>query len=125
MSKAGTVLVVDDEKAVCDMLNKFLTKQGYKVFIALSGMEALKIVKDKHPQVILLDIKMPEMNGLVALQKIKELDKKAGVVMITAVKDEEIGKKCMALGAYDYVTKPFGLEYLENVLMAKLLELKT
>jgi response regulator of citrate/malate metabolism len=55
------------------------------------------------------------------LRKIREIDKKVGVVMITAVKDDDIGKKCIELGAYDYITKPLDLEYLETVLLLKLL----
>lgn len=117
------ILVVDDEKVVCDMLSKFLAKKGYEAIIALSGEEALRKVKKERPHVVLLDIKMPKMDGIVVLQRIKEIDKKIPIIiMITAVKDDAIGRKCLELGAADYITKPFGLEYLENVLLVKLLD---
>ena len=61
------------------------------------------------------------MDGIELLQKIKKFDKKMGVVMITAVKDDKVGMKCIEMGACDYITKPLGLEYLENVLKIKLL----
>ena len=116
------ILVVDDEPAVCDMLKKFLTKKEYKVSTALSGKEAIKKVKREKPHIILLDIKMPHMDGIEVLQRIREIDKKAGIIMITAVKDNDVGKKCMEMGAYDYVTKPLSLEYLEDALVVKLLD---
>ena len=118
------ILVVDDEQAVCNMLKKFLSNKGYETIIALSGEEAIIKVKEEKPHVVLLDIKMPKMDGLEALKRIKEIDKEVGVVMITAVKDEEMGKKCLELGAYDYITKPLPLDYLESVLLIKLLDFK-
>ncbi|MFH1683780.1 MAG: response regulator [Candidatus Margulisiibacteriota bacterium] len=122
MSKADKILVVDDEQAVCDVLKKFLGKKGYTGLTALSGQEALEIIKNEKPKIVLLDIRMPEMNGIEVLKKIREIDQQIGIVMITAVHEEETAKKCIKLGAYDYITKPFGLEYLENVLMVKLLD---
>jgi DNA-binding response OmpR family regulator len=116
------ILVVDDEPPVCNMLKKFLLQKGYKVDTALSGKEALKIVRKKKPHIVLLDIKMPEMDGLEVLQRIVEIDKEVGVIMITAVKQDNIGKRCIQLGAYDYIIKPLNLDYLETVLMVKLLD---
>ena len=116
------ILVVDDELAVCNMLKKFLTKKGYKVISVLSGKEAVKKVEKEDPHIVLLDIIMPGMGGVEVLQRIREINKKIGVIMITAVKDNEVAKKCIKMGAYDYVTKPFDLDYLKNVIMVKLLD---
>ncbi len=116
------ILVVDDDLAVCNMLAKFLIKKDYHTVIALSGEEAIRKVKEERPHVVLLDIRMPGMDGVETLKKIREIDKEVGVVMITAVKEEETGKKCLELGAYDYITKPLSLDYLETVLMVKLLD---
>jgi len=116
------ILVVDDEQVVCNMLKKFLTQKGYEVTTVLSGEEAIKKVKEERPHIVLLDIKMPGMNGVETLKQIREIDKEVGIVMITAVKEDEIGRTCMQLGAYDYITKPLGLDYLETVLMVKLLD---
>jgi len=115
------ILIVDDEKPVCDMLEKFLIKKGYETVIALSGEEAIRKVNEERPHLILLDIRMPGMDGIETLKKIREIDKKVGIVMITAVKDDDVGRKCAELGAYDYITKPLDFEYLERVLLIKLL----
>ena len=116
------ILVVDDDVAIGNMLKKFLSKKGYETIVALSGEEAIKKVKEERPHVVLLDIRMPGMDGVETLKKIREIDKEVGIVMITAVKEEETGKKCMELGAYDYITKPLSLDYLETVLAVKLVD---
>ncbi len=121
-SATKKILVVDDEPAVCNMLKKFLTQKEYKVSTALSGKEAIKKVKKEKPHIIFLDIRMPHMDGIEALKRIREIDKKAGIIMITAVKDDDVGKKCLKMGAYEYITKPLSLEYLENALVVKLLD---
>jgi two-component system response regulator HydG len=117
------ILVVDDEQEVCDMLKKFLIKRGHKVYTALNGEEALSIVKEERPHIVLLDIRMPKMSGIECLKFIREIDKEVGVIMITAVKEEEIGKQALELGAFDYITKPLSLKYLEDCLMVKLLQM--
>ena len=119
------ILVVDDEQAVCDVLKKFLTKEGYKVSTVLSGEEAIKKVKKEKPHIVLLDIRMPDMDGIEALKRIRKIDKKVGIIMITAVKEDAVGRKCMELGAYGYITKPFDFDYLEKVLTIKLLDFET
>ena len=116
------IMVVDDEPVVCNTLKKFLTKKGYEVTTVLSGEEAIEKVKEEKTNMILLDIRMPGMDGIETLRIIREIDKKVGIVMITAVKEDEIGRKCLELGAYDYTTKPISLEYLETVLMVKMLD---
>lgn len=115
------ILIVDDEEAVCQMLKKFFTKVGYKASYILSCEDAINRVKRERFLAVFLDIRMPQMNGVEALRKIKEIDKDVNVVMITAIDEEGVAKKCIELGAYDYITKPLSLEYLENVLTAKLL----
>lgn len=116
------ILVVDDELAVCNMLKKFLTKKGYEATVALSGEEAIEKVRQENPHIVLLDIKMPGIDGVETLKRIREIDKKVGIVMITVVKDDEVGRKCMELGAYDFITKPLSLDYLEKVLTMKLID---
>ena len=119
---AKKVLVVDDEQGVCDILDEFLTKKGYKVITVLSGEAAIKKIKEERPHMVLLDIKMPGMDGIEALKRIREIDKEVGVVMVTAVNDDAVGRRCMELGAYDYITKPLDFNYLETNLMIKLLD---
>ena len=117
------ILVVDDEPEVGIMLKKFLIKKGHDVYTALNGEEALEVVKKERPHIVLLDIIMPKMDGIECLKHIREIDKEVGVIMITAVKQEEVGKHAMKLGAFDYITKPLSLKYLEDCLMVKLFQM--
>jgi DNA-binding response OmpR family regulator len=116
------ILIVDDEKPIRDMLKKFLSKKGYDVFDADNGDDAVAIVKNESPQVVLLDIRMPKTDGTEVLRRIREVSQEVGVIMITAVSETSIAEKCMELGAFDYITKPISLEYLEECLLAKLLD---
>ena len=104
------------------MLKKFLTKKEYETSIALSGEEAIKKVNEERPHIVLLDIRMPGIDGIETLKKIREIDKEVGIVMITAVDEEGVGRKCLELGAYDYIVKPLSLDYLETVLTVKLID---
>lgn len=110
------VLVVDDEANICNLLAKFLPSKGYSVITASSGEEAIKKVQREKPNLVLLDICLPDMNGLEVLQRIKVIDKSIGVIMATALKEDEIGQKALESGADDYLTKPIDFEFLEKSL---------
>ena len=114
------VLVVDDEKIIVNLLREFLQRKNYEVITANDGTEALEKVRRESPKVVLLDINMPGMSGLDVLQRIKQHDPNMGVIMVTAMADEELGRNALASGAFDYIMKPFDLEYLEKVLWWKL-----
>jgi len=107
------ILVVDDEPKACELLQDFLEAKGYTVVTASSGAEALAVAKETQPSLILLDIRMPGMDGLETLQRIQKLNKAARIIMITAADEEEIAKEAMHRGAYDYITKPIDFGYLE------------
>jgi len=119
-SKKGKILIVDDDPAVSNFLERFLTKKSYQVSTAKNGAEAIEITKKESPQLILLDIRLPEINGIEVLKEIKKINPAIGVIMITAVQEEEIAQEAMKLGADDYICKPFDLEYLENSILAKI-----
>jgi len=114
------VLIVDDEPDFCDALQDFLKIRGFEVAIALSGEEALPAYMREKPDVVLLDIKMPGMDGLETLRELKVLDQGANVFMVTAVEKDELAKQAMNEGAFDYIIKPVDHNYLELVLMTKL-----
>ena len=114
------LLVVDDEIAVCDILRHFFAKQGYEVFIATKGEEALAIAAREQPQLILLDVKMPMMSGIEVLRKLHARQDPAKVMMVSAVHDEHVVDEARKLGAIDFVVKPFHLDYLEQVVLKKL-----
>lgn len=113
----STVLIVDDEPAICSLLKNFLAGEGYNVLVALNAADALQSVQSQHPAIVLLDIRLPEMDGTECLRRIKAIDPQVGVVMVTAVEDEDIGRKCLDLGAFEYVTKPISLERLKTCLL--------
>lgn len=113
------VLIVDDEPIIVNLLQKFLTQKGYQTITASSGEEALKRVREDSPSLVLLDVYMPGKTGIEVLREIKQLQPDLGVIMVTAASDEGIGRKALELGAFDYVSKPFDLEYLEKVLWWK------
>ena len=117
------ILVVDDEIAICNLLRKFLDLKGYEVYTALDGPAAIAKVKEFRPHIVLLDIMMPGMGGIQVLKEIKKVDPRAGVIMVTGVGDNELGRRALELGAYDYITKPVNFDYLETVLRVKMIDL--
>ena len=117
------ILVVDDEEEICSFLKEYLVKKNYEVSVATDAHSALELVKGKCPHLVFLDIRMPQKDGLALLEEIKTLDGEIGVVMVTAVREEALAKKAMALGAAGYITKPIDLDYLEaNILVKRILD---
>jgi len=117
------ILVVDDEEDVCILLKKVLTTEGYEVYTANNGEDALSIVKKESPQIVILDILMPKMNGLNCLKRIKEIDEKVGVIMLTGLESQKIGEQSINLGAFDYIIKSFSFNYLQDCIMVKLFQM--
>lgn len=106
-----TILVVDDEKMIRNLLNINLTKEGYNVIEATDGLEAVEIATEKKPDLILLDIMIPKLDGLSVCKRIKNI-MNVPILMVTA-KDSEVDKILgLELGADDYVTKPFSIREL-------------
>ena len=114
------ILVVDDEPDAVELLQEFLTAKGYDVIIACDGEEALRQVKEHRPHLILLDVRMPKLNGMEVLKRVREIDHEVGVIMVTAVNEEETGREALKMGAFDYITKPLALQYLERSLWYKI-----
>jgi two-component system response regulator (stage 0 sporulation protein F) len=114
----GKILVVDDTPEMRVTLTTFLTMKGFAVKDAASAQEALEKIKSDKQVLVLLDERMPGMDGLMALKKIKEIDGAIKVVMLTAVEDEDVMEEAMRLGALDYIIKPFDLEKLEALILS-------
>lgn len=114
------ILVVDDQKGVCFSFKKILGKLGYQVITALNGEEAIELTTKSEPDLVIMDVKMPGMDGLETLKRLKEINPKLVVIMMTAYSTTEKAIKAMELGAYDYLTKPFDnrvlIEIIENAL---------
>ncbi len=116
----GKVLIVDDEAEVRRLLQEFLSLRGYDVVLAGSGMEALEAVEGQKPDLVLLDVAMPEMDGVETLGRIVALEPALPVIMVTANTDISVTSKLLAMGAVDYIPKPFDLEYLDQAVSIQL-----
>ncbi|MGD9161619.1 MAG: hybrid sensor histidine kinase/response regulator [Desulfobacteraceae bacterium] len=110
------ILLVDDEEDVRDMLDLSLSAMGYDVLDAKDGNEALKIFRDARPQIVLTDIKMPGMDGIELLQKIKREGPDTEVIMITGHGDMDLAIKSLKYEATDFVAKPINLDALKIAL---------
>lgn len=106
------VMVVDDEKEIVDFLERFLIRFNLSVIKATGGLEAFDFFKQHRPELVFLDIKMPDKDGLVLLQELIEIDQRLKVIMITGRDEEEIRDKAKSMGALDYITKPLDLTEL-------------
>jgi DNA-binding response OmpR family regulator len=116
------ILIVDDDKDIVSIVTTMLEDRGWDILAAYGGAAALEIVSTDLPDVILLDIMMPEMNGIEVLKKIRKIDTNARIIMITAFGDVESYLDSMELGAYEYINKPFEtkelLQMIEKVAAA-------
>jgi CheY-like chemotaxis protein len=102
-----SLLIIDDEPAICDMYKIKLEQRGYKVFTALGGPEGIEIAKKEKPSIILLDIIMPKVNGFDVLKTLKETaeTKAIPVFMTTNLPEHTSGEKAKSLGAVNYLVK--------------------
>lgn len=119
--KRNKLLVVDDEHLIRWSLEQNLKKQGYEVVTAGSGEDALRLVREEQPDLVLLDIQLPGISGIDVLEKIKDHDEDIIVIMVTANSGLENAVSAMRLGAYDYISKPFNLDEL-SIVVRKALE---
>ena len=117
--KVRSVLIVDDEVGARESL-KMILKNDYEVFSAKDAEEAFLQIKVHSPDVILLDIILPDLDGLKVLERIKQNDPDMVVIMITATKTVKTAVEAMKLGAYDYVTKPFDIDELRLIISRSL-----
>lgn len=104
--KKANILVCDDEEGVRETLKHMLSGE-YELSLAIDGEEAVEHVKAHDPDMAIMDIKMPRLNGLEALRKIKELKPGIRVVIITGYESTDVATEAINLGADDYITKPF------------------
>ncbi len=114
------VLVVDDDPQARELLREFLTAKAYDVIEAATGGEGLKRLREDRPHLVLLDINLPDISGLEVLREAKAIDPAVGVIMVTGMQEEAIGRQAMRDGAFDYITKPLDLQYLEKSLWYKI-----
>ncbi|MGB6927658.1 MAG: response regulator [Syntrophobacteria bacterium] len=111
-----TVLFVDDEKDICDVLSISLSDLGYKVYTAENGQEALRIIQEINPPIVLTDIRMPVMDGIELLRRIKLQNPETEVIMVTGHGDMDLAIKSLKHEATDFIVKPIKDEALEIAL---------
>jgi len=117
---SATILIVEDEFAVARGVQYALQQEGYQVTVARSGEEGLEFATQQAPDLVLLDVRLPGMDGFEMLRRLRATGSKAPVLMLTA-RDEEVDKVIgLELGADDYLTKPFGLRELMSRIKALL-----
>jgi two-component system response regulator PilR (NtrC family) len=110
------ILVADDEQSMREFLDIMLKKEGYKVSLASNGEEVVKLIDSDLFDLVLLDIRMPKVDGISALKKIKAIAPETIVIMITAYASADTAIKAMKEGAYDYITKPFKVEEIKLII---------
>jgi two-component system chemotaxis response regulator CheY len=101
------ILIVDDAEFLRVRITKMLSGDGFEVFEADNGLKAVATYKQIHPDLVLMDVTMPEMDGLSALKEIRSFDPQAKVIMLTALGQESVVLEAVKSGARDFVVKPF------------------
>ncbi len=113
--KKKCILVVDDEVQVCSVVKKVLSQEGYHILTAFSGEEALKQLKKTPVDLILVDLKMPALDGLETLKQARVIQTNLKAVLLTAYGTAANARDAMLLGVYDFLTKPFDNQLLKKV----------
>jgi DNA-binding NtrC family response regulator len=119
------ILVIDDEEIVRISCRKCLTPEGYEVDVAGNGADGLRLARENHYDLILTDLKMPDMDGMEFLMTMKEMQPEAKVIMITGYSTVEHAEEATRLGAYNYIEKPFTPDTLIAAVKEALRDRKT
>jgi len=116
-----SILIIDDDSQILELLGMFLKNIGHDVFSASTAEKGLALARKKELDLILLDIMLPDGDGLSILSNLMKITPNVPVIMITGGSDIEVAEKCLQNGAVDYITKPFDFEYLRTTIMANML----
>lgn len=115
------VLIVDDDPSVRRALKQFLDRKGFAAVAVESGFAGLEMFRVQKPELVVLDVNMPKLNGVETLRRIRRLDANIPVLMVTAQEDFDTALECLRLGAFDYMVKPVNLDFLESSIRGKLI----
>ena len=116
MAEKTNILIVDDDVNFCNSLSKVLAKKGYETTTAESGFRAMELMKEKAFDTVLMDIKMPVMNGVETYKKIKEIKPGTVVIMMTAFSVDDLIREAVKEGVYAVIRKPFDIETIINMI---------
>lgn len=115
MPEDTAILLIDDEEDILDVLREYFEEKGYRVFSATSGEEGVDIARREDLNMVLVDLRLPGMDGTEVVEKIREISVDLPVVIITAYPSFESAVKAIRARAYDYLVKPFQMSYLGMV----------
>ena len=115
------IMLIDDDPNVRHVVGDFLADKGYLICEAADGLEGLDLIPKEKPNLILLDVVMPKLNGLETLKKISELHPNVVVIILTGLNEIETAKQAIRLGACNYITKPINLETLHREFIKRIL----
>jgi len=118
----GTILIVDDQKGVRRLLEELFKKEGWEVRIAGDGLDAIDKVEEMVPDLILMDVKMPNMNGLEATQEIMLRNPGIPIIMMTAYGEIEVVKQALQAGVKRCISKPFDIVMLRDMVDKLMIE---
>jgi two-component system, response regulator, stage 0 sporulation protein F len=110
----GKILIVDDQFGIRILLNEVLQKEGYNTFQAANGVQALEIVQENSPDLVLLDMKIPGMDGIEILKRMKVLDPDIRVIIMTAYGELDMIQEAKDLGALTHFAKPFDIDDIRS-----------
>ena len=114
------IMVVDDDDGILNLLKRFLISIGYEAIMADNGEEALERIMNEKPEIVILDIMMPGMNGFQVLEKIKEQAPSTEVIVITGLDETGLGIESLERGAFEFMAKPLNFDHLKFLLEFKL-----
>lgn len=112
----ATILIVDDDEGICTVFRRFLVTEGHVPHIVSSALDALRCVAELHPDLVIMDVCMPGLDGLEALESMRKIDPDLYVVMMTAYGTSQMSIEAVQLGAYDYLPKPLDLGAVKAVI---------
>ena len=115
------VLVIDDDVLLVRLIEHNLSQVEVQVLKAYSGYEGISLARTQQPDLVILDIVLPDMGGIAVLKKLLEISPDIPIIMITGYDNIERAEKCLKMGARDYITKPFDFDYLRTSILANIL----
>jgi two-component system, NtrC family, response regulator AtoC len=118
-TKSHKILIIDDEKEICSLLTEYFTEDGYTVEVAYDGEDGIAKVKTFEPDIIILDHRMPIMDGAAVISKVREFSS-TPIICVSAVTNKETIDECLKLGATEYMFKPIDLEELDRAIESAL-----
>lgn len=114
------ILIIDDEPDISEALQGFLEISGYMVLTAARAVEAMTILELERPKVVILDVVMPDMDGIECLKSIRKNYPETIVIVVSGLQNESIAKEAIRYGAYDYVAKPYDFHHLQNNILRRI-----